>query len=95
MSREVDEVLAVWRALERVRESLPVGSTERTLVSREIRETKRLYRSLTHGVGESRGAFDNSLAGAHAALRRAKLKLERAGAATSPRCRCSGTKHPR
>lgn len=79
MSREVDEVLAVWRELERVRESLPVGSTERTLVSREIRETKRLYGSLTHGAGESHATFDTireTLAGAHDALRRAKLKLE-------------------
>ena len=60
MSREVEEVLAVWRELERVRESLPVGSTERTLVSREIRQMKRLYRSLTHRVGESHAAFETN-----------------------------------
>ena len=85
MSRAVDEVLAVWRELERVRESLPAGSTERTLVSREISHMKRLYRSLTRGVEESHAGLEPSrptLAGAYDALRRAKLGLEPTGADT-------------
>jgi hypothetical protein len=85
MSREVDQVLAVWRELERVRQSLPDGSTERTFVVREILEIKRLYRSLTHRVIETHGVHENSgpiLAGAYDALRRAKIGLEASGADT-------------
>ena len=88
MSREVDEVLAVWRELERVRDALPVGSTEWTFVTREIRQAKRMYRSLTRGVGESHAAPGTSrptLAEAYDALRRAKLQLESTGAETISR----------
>jgi hypothetical protein len=85
MSREVEEVLAVWRELERVRESLPVGSTERTSVNREILEVKRLYRSLTRRVSVSLGRPDTIrpiLERAYDALHRAKLGLDTTGTET-------------
>jgi hypothetical protein len=78
MSREVDEVLAVWRELERVRESLPVGSTARTLVSREIRDETALSLAdaRSRGVARCLRPHPTDTGGPHDTLRRAKLKLE-------------------
>lgn len=47
MATRVEEVLALWRDCERVRDALPAKSTVRSLVSAEELELRRIYRRLT------------------------------------------------
>ena len=49
MALEVEEVLALWRQAERLLDELPARSPERTVVSAEALELKRIYMRLTGG----------------------------------------------
>jgi len=53
MALRVEEVLALWREAERVRDDLPVGHPQRVVVDREIVEIHRLYRRLTVEIESS------------------------------------------
>ena len=53
MSVPVEEVLSLWRELERVREELPRAATERQLVDEQITAVHELYRRLTEGRASS------------------------------------------
>ena len=47
MTQPIEEVLGLWRELERVRDALPAADPARDLVAHELVEVRRLYRRLT------------------------------------------------
>jgi hypothetical protein len=47
MALAVEEVLRVWRELERVDGALPADDPDRRVIAAEVVELKRLYRRLT------------------------------------------------
>ena len=49
----VEEVLSVWRELERVEDALPTEAPDRVVVASEIFELRRLYRSVTDARDQS------------------------------------------
>jgi len=76
MAQPIEDVLRVWRELERVHEALPDDAPERRLVRIEIFQAKRLYQSMTRRQTETHAV----LADAQDAIPRAEDMLARASA---------------
>ena len=58
----VEEVLSVWRELERVEDALPTEAPDRVIVASEILELRRLYRSVTDARDRSWAVINASRA---------------------------------
>jgi hypothetical protein len=79
MSVSVDEVLSLWRGLERVRDQLPVEAVERERVIAEIAAVQRVYgrlqadpKATARTLRECRETIDRAFAALAAADKRLK-----------------------
>jgi len=70
----VEEVLSVWRELERRRDELSTVSDERQLLDVEIESIRRVYARIV----EEAHATDAALTASRAAIDRARAVLDRA-----------------
>jgi len=74
----IEEVLALWRELERVHEGLPDGDPERDAIALEISRVRDLYRRLTHHSEHTASLLQASrrtIERAHATIRAAERRL--------------------
>ena len=60
MALPVEEVLGLWRELERAEFSLPPRAPQRRIIRKEIVDLRRLYRSLTSESHTSRERLEMS-----------------------------------
>jgi hypothetical protein len=92
MATAVEEVLALWRECERVRDELPADSVVRRLVTADELELRRIYRRLTtERIVETEmtlRATRRTIEAARATLADAHRRLENTvGTETSPSVR--------
>ena len=83
----VEEVLSLWRDLERVRDELPKEAPERQLVDQHIIEIQALFTLVTADASQSSRAVEvspDAIARAHATLSRAHARLESPAGLTCP-----------
>ena len=72
MALEVEEVLSLWREAERLLDGMPVNAPDRTIVSAEVVNLKRIYRRLT----ADSDATAEILSASHMALESAQATLD-------------------
>jgi hypothetical protein len=72
MALEVEEVLSLWREAERLLDGMPANAPDRTIVSAEVVNLKRIYRRLT----ADSDATAEILSASHMALESAQATLD-------------------
>jgi hypothetical protein len=75
----VEEVLSLWRQLERAEGTLPADSSERQVVQFEIAQLRQLYQRLTEKSSSSEALLSAAhiqMGASREALARARVRLE-------------------